>query len=114
MGAKILMLEFPLYCSTCHREVMVDMEALIVRPVDQVVSVEEFICPYCESREPVFYTTVSLQKKLGSLQRMKPDYSKYRYHFANVLDKARNLQARMRRRDGPSKDQNLAAAGQVV
>ena len=104
------MLEFPFRCSNCHRESMVDLESLEIRPIDQVMSAEGYICPYCESWEPVFFSTVSLRDKLGKLENMKPEHSKYRYHFSTLLNKATRFQARIRRRDGPSKNKDVATS----
>jgi len=107
-------MEFPFRCRSCGREAMVDLEHLQTRTVDAIVSVEGYNCPFCENWEPVFYITVSLKEKIEALQRLKPSHRNYHHKFHAVMEKAKNLQAKMRQRNGSRSNSNLAPPGSMV
>jgi len=103
------MTELPLQCGQCNAIAMVDPLGLDVRPISDTISAEGFECPKCESWEPVFYLTVSLQEGLARLERLKPGTNKFQKQFDKVLKKAQNLRSRIEMRDGKSRNSHLVA-----
>ena len=101
--------EVPIRCQEGHID-MVDLQSLAIRSVDKVLSVEGYVCSTCERWEPVFYTTVSLQNKMALLEKT-PIGSRFTKRFGKVLRKAENLQVNARKRDGESRNHNMAAPG---
>ncbi len=101
--------EVPIRCQEGHVN-MVDLQSLTIRSVDKVLSVEGYECSICERWEPVFYTTVSLQIKMALLEKT-PIGPRFTKRFGKALKKAENLQVNARKRDGESRNRNMAAPG---
>lgn len=83
-----------LSCSVCGYENTINLKALETWPVFGVLKIAGYICQNCQRREPVYYTTDSLEESLRKLNRIKPHSANFKMRFAKVMRKFDAIQKR--------------------
>jgi len=83
-------MELPFICRNCRHENWVDPDSLARRPLDKLMTAEEFVCEKCGKREAVWFSTFSLEAALDKL----PGRNNLPYYFSKVLKKAQGINER--------------------
>lgn len=84
-------MDFPIRCQYCGYENWIDLNCPIIRPVNNLVVVEEYICKKCNEKIPFFYYTRSLEEALFKLRRCNIHNKNFMYFFNKILKKSQGI-----------------------
>lgn len=87
-------MDIPWLCGVCHMENMVDLDHLLERTVDKLITAEGFVCESCGMWEAISYRTLSLQEMERKLSRYRPEQQQFQFLFAKLVRKQIGLNER--------------------
>lgn len=87
-------MDIPWNCSVCGYENMVDLENLVQRPLDKIVTAQGYICRNCGTWEAILHRTASLDEAERKLARYQPGQTQFEFHFRKLVRKLQGLNER--------------------
>ncbi len=87
-------MDFPLRCSRCEHENWVDLDAPLRWRLNDVVTIEGFLCQYCEEHFAFFYTTQSMTDLLFKLERISPEKAVFQWTLSKAHKKALGIRSK--------------------